>query len=64
LDWGFFIGFSRRETRDGLFWGSAVYLAQIIAHDKSADEGDLRSTLVEDAWLRYHFVFFARFPPP
>jgi hypothetical protein len=33
------------------------YLAQIAAHDKSGNRG-LRSTLVEEVWLRYHFGFF------
>jgi hypothetical protein len=50
------------QTRDGPFGGSAVYLAQIIGHDKSAMERLLRSTLVEEAWLRYHFVFFDSSP--
>jgi hypothetical protein len=50
------------QTRDGPFKGSGCYLAQIIAHDKSGDRGALRSTLVEEAWLRYHFVFLSRFP--
>src|SRR6201993_963481 len=55
LDWGFFIGFSRR----GPFEGSDFY--SVYTQRKSARMTNrLRDwTLVEEAWLRYHFVFLA-----
>jgi hypothetical protein len=59
LDLGFFIGFSRRAWFEDPLPGSDVYLVSTL-RNFLRNPGDRVAgsdwTLVEEAWLRYHFV--------
>src|ERR1700760_3278158 len=70
LDWGFFIGFSRRAN---LSWARCRALVSLSCVPPAEAYGNTAWqtrrwarqerleqdwTLVEDVWLRYHFVFF------
>src|SRR4051794_33755471 len=66
LELGFFIGFSRyAELATALFQAlssgfasTCLCPAPILAQTRSLARAGGNRTLVEQSWLRYHFVFF------